>query len=449
MLTWEPGSIFAGRYEIIKSLGAGGMGAVYLARDASCPDFLVALKVLYPGVIRTQQARRRFRNEILASYRVNHPNIVRAFEYFDEQDFQAYAMEYVDGGDLASHMAQGPMKASQVLNILRQVVAGLQAVHSQGIVHRDLKPENILLTKSGVVKISDFGVARLMGGQGLTQAGALVGTPKYVAPEYIETGECDHRGDLYAIGVIAYEMLSGVSPFKADSGVTLMLERFNISTDQLSCLVPNCPLGLSRVISKSMRVQVEKRYQSAEEFGRDLERVEQGESLESEIKADQMEAGPLSSLWKRKERKSGRPGVFGTERGRKGSRWFWMFGLAALAAIAVWGGIQWRTVARKSISLQSLPQGLYEGFVDGLLGENSRYLFRVWRTEKGVYVLLGKLGCAVSVVDQSGRFNCGALEFEVTVKSMEGNNALGTIKELGWGTMGTYSLRAADVMVEK
>ncbi|RMD87581.1 MAG: serine/threonine protein kinase, partial [Candidatus Dadabacteria bacterium] len=210
---FEPGTIFGQRYEIIRCLGSGGMGVVYLACDTEYRDFLVALKLLYPGIVDSPEARERFRNEIVASYRVNHKNVVRAFEYFDSDEYQAYAMEYIAGGDLADLMEgispDNPLPEKKIADILFQISSGLNAIHSQGILHRDLKPENILLTPDGVVKINDFGVARLKGSITLTAVGAMVGTPKYVSPEYIESGHCDQRSDIYAVGIIGYELLTG------------------------------------------------------------------------------------------------------------------------------------------------------------------------------------------------------------------------------------------------
>lgn len=439
MVNWEPGSVFAGRYEIIRSLGAGGMGEVYLACDVRYRDFLVALKVLYPGVIRTREAQQRFRNEILASYRVNHPNIVRAFEYFDEKEIQAYAMEYVDGGDLSICMAAGAMEPEVVLGILKQVAAGLQAVHSQGIVHRDLKPENILLTQSGVVKISDFGVARLIGAQGVTQAGAMVGTPKYVAPEYVETGECDHRGDLYAVGVIAYEMLSGVSPFKSKSGVTLMLERFNIRASQLARLVPGCPGALSKVVSKAMRLEVERRYQSAQELAVDLEKVERGE----EVVIDSVLAriGGQSWFLGGKKQRGLRPRTVAAGAGRRRlAAALWLAVLVLATVSALWLGLNWRALTAASLTFGDLEEGLYEGVVSGLFADDSSHLLRVWRTADGAYVLLGRRGCRAAKVDNKGRFECGDLKFEAAVKTLEGRSALGTMRELGWGASAAWNL---------
>ncbi|MBN8547781.1 MAG: serine/threonine protein kinase [Deltaproteobacteria bacterium] len=294
MIGLQSGSVFAERYEILAPIGAGGMGAVYLACNPRKRDFLVALKVLDASMLNSKEALTRFRNEIVATYGVDHPNIVRAYEYFDQADFQAYAMEYVDGGTLKNFLQSGPLDPTFTTNILLQVSAGLEAVHAKSIVHRDLKPENLLMSKKGVVKISDFGVARLQGAQAVTHVGALVGTAQYVAPEYIETGECDHRGDIYALGVIGYEMLSGTSPFKSQSTVTAMLERFNNRPPALRELLAHCPPELARIVEKAMSIRIAERYQSATEMRADLERL-QHQLLFDEAEFEAPKAARLSA----------------------------------------------------------------------------------------------------------------------------------------------------------
>ena len=274
MLEIEPGSLFGGKYQITQLVGAGGMGAVYLARHPEDPSITVAVKVLYPGKIVDFESRERFRNEISALMKVDHPNVVRAIEYFDQEDLQAYAMEYVDSGDLLGRMKQGPLGLKQSIYYLKQIMAGLHAVHSTGILHRDLKPDNLLVSSDDVIKLSDFGVARLRGSAKLTLVGTMVGTPKYLSPEYVETGKCDHRGDIFAAGVIAYEMISGMSPYRSATKVSIIVERLKAEVKHLDEIIPGCPKSLSDIVAKAMDIDVDRRYQSALNMLADLEIVE-------------------------------------------------------------------------------------------------------------------------------------------------------------------------------
>ena len=271
MIDLQPGSQFHGEYEIIRQLGAGGMGAVYLARRTSKRDELVAIKVLYPGRIKNAEARERFRNEVTATFQVKHENVVRGFEYIDQEDFQAYVMEFVDGGDLLEKMKAGKLETSRVVRYLKQITAGLAAVHAQAIIHRDLKPDNLLYdATTDCLKLHDFGVARLKGANPLTMVGTMVGTPKYLSPEYVETGYCDHRGDIYAAGVIGFEMATGQSPFRSVSKLSLMVERLKTRIPPVLDVDPECPPELARIIDKAIALKVSERYQSVQAMYEDL-----------------------------------------------------------------------------------------------------------------------------------------------------------------------------------
>ena len=448
MLGLEPGTLFGERYQIIRSIGAGGMGAVYLACDPRYEDFFVALKVLYPGVIKTREARERFRNEIIASYRVNHRNVVRAYEYFDEEDTQAYAMEYVDGGDLLQRMRTGKHTGTEALHYLKQMAMGLDAIHSAGIVHRDFKPENILITKTDVIKIADFGVARLRGANTLTQAGAMVGTPKYLAPEYVETGECDHRGDIYALGVIGYELLAGQSPFRAGSRVSLMVERLKTKATPLDEYAPEAPADLVKVIEKAMRVSILQRYQSARELIDDLELIEKGEPVnieESPPSAGYTMTGLRSDIYQGVLANSSayvpEKEVNSSMLSNKLVQRAALAGLILLVAVVgfVWPKAETPQVVDKH-SVLDLPNGEYQGTVSGVLSDRGKYPFQLWRTKKGAYILLGKAHCRVEKISDQNQFSCGDLRFEIALSSVEKKSAVGTIRELGWNTKGTFSL---------
>lgn len=422
MITVQEGTLVGGKYQIDRCLGAGGMGAVYLARDVRNPDFQVALKVLYPGIIRSQEAKERFRYEINAAYRVSHENVVKAYEFFEENDLFAFAMEYVPGGDLLAQLQTGALPIEDAARVLRQVAFGLEAIHNEGIIHRDLKPENILLGENGVIKISDFGVARLTGGQNLTQDGAMVGTPKYVAPEYVETGNCDHRGDIYALGVIGYECVTGMSPFRSESKRDLIMERFTYRNGQLMQVAEHCPKAFARIIEKAMSISVSNRYQSAHDMGKDIDRFLEGES----VKISRSRIKNSAQLPSRKH----------TIRQR----------VALMMIVILIGGIGAFSAnfifdrTRGPLSLSKIPQAMYKGSFEGVLADDKEHPFGLWVTQGGVFALLGKENCSVKKVDDQDEFSCGELQFKIDVKRASTSRVSGIIRELGWGSIGTFEV---------
>jgi len=263
----QSGTIIAKRYEILKCLGAGSMGMVYSCRDCELAGRRIAMKVLFPEVAHDTIATKRFMNEVNAAYIVSHPNVVRAYEFFRDGDLVAYTMEFVDGGDLASRLAENKLiPINESLNILSQMCLGVQAIHDAQIIHRDLKPENIMLTHDGVVKIADFGIARLHNGPKLTEHGGVVGTIDYVSPEYMLNSQVDWRSDIYAIGILAYEMIAGCPPFRGDSVYATMTKRLKTDPEPLTKFRPECPKKLANIVIKAMAREPDKRFQSAYEM---------------------------------------------------------------------------------------------------------------------------------------------------------------------------------------
>ena len=272
LMSLQPGTVISGRYEVVKCLGAGSMGLVYACRHRELGGHLVAIKVLFPEVAQDKVAAARFRNEIFASYGVSHNNVVRAYEYLREGDLIAYTMEFVGGGDLADRLGKPGklMPIDEIVRLLKQMCAGVQAIHDAGIVHRDLKPENILLTTENQVKIADFGIARTGYGPKLTEHGGVVGTIDYVSPEYMLNSQVDWRSDIYALGVLAFEMITGESPFRGDSVYATMTKRLKEDPPPPSTLRPECPRELDRIVLKAMVRDPAYRYQNACEIERDL-----------------------------------------------------------------------------------------------------------------------------------------------------------------------------------
>ncbi|MCB0322637.1 MAG: serine/threonine protein kinase [Bdellovibrionales bacterium] len=289
-LNLQPGTIVNGRYEVVKCLGTGSMGMVYACRHRELAGHIVAMKVLFAEVARDEVAAARFRNEIVASYGVSHPNVVRAYEYFRDGDLIAFTMEYIGGGDLADRISSDDeIPIDEIVMMLCQMASGVQAIHDAGIIHRDLKPENILITSQGDIKITDFGIARTGTGPKLTEHGGVVGTIDYVSPEYLERGQVDRRSDIYALGVLAYEMITSVSPFKGKSVIETMTMRLRTDPEPPHHLRLDCPVALSTIILKAMARDPEERYQQAREMLEDLDALRRSRG----IRVDSSSAHPI------------------------------------------------------------------------------------------------------------------------------------------------------------
>jgi tetratricopeptide (TPR) repeat protein/predicted Ser/Thr protein kinase len=266
----QEGTILADRYEILKMLGQGGMGAVYKAKDREL-DRLVALKVIRPELAGHASILQRFKQELLLARKITHRNIIRIFDLGVADGLRFITMEFVAGQDLSSLLDERhKYTPEETVTILLQVCAALEAAHAEGVVHRDLKPQNIMIGEGGRVCVMDFGLARSMEAGGLTQAGAVMGTPAYMSPEQAKGMPADQRSDLYALGIIAYVMLTGEVPFKADSALASMLMRTQGPPTPSIQLNPGIPQALNDIVQKSMAVDPKDRYQTAAEFAKDL-----------------------------------------------------------------------------------------------------------------------------------------------------------------------------------
>ena len=267
----EPGTLLAERFEILQLLGQGGMGAVYKARDTEL-ERLVALKLIRPELASHPEILRRFKQELILAREVTHRNVIRIFDLGQAQGIKFITMEYVEGRDLKSLIHEkGKLTADEAVPIALQIAAALEAAHTAGVVHRDLKPQNVMSDKDGRVYVMDFGIARSLEHQGMTQTGALMGTPEYMSPEQAKGEKVDARSDLFALGIIFYEMLTGNSPFKADTAMAMMFKRTQVRATPLSQLNIGVPPVISDIVSKCLEIKTEERYQSAREVINDLE----------------------------------------------------------------------------------------------------------------------------------------------------------------------------------
>jgi eukaryotic-like serine/threonine-protein kinase len=267
----EPGEVLGDRYEIEKLLGEGGMGAVYKARDREL-DRSVALKLIRPELASNPSMLARFKQELLLSRQVTHKNVIRIFDLGDADGVKFITMEFVEGEDLRTLIHEKKkFSPEEAVEIMRQVCQALEAAHGTGVIHRDLKPQNIMRDQSGRILVMDFGLARTMEGDGMTQVGALVGTMEYMSPEQALAKELDQRSDLFTAGLILYELLTGKMPFKAESALASLIKRTQERAVPVSDHDGSIPGQLSGIVSKCLERDPNLRYQSAAEMLRDLD----------------------------------------------------------------------------------------------------------------------------------------------------------------------------------
>jgi serine/threonine protein kinase/tetratricopeptide (TPR) repeat protein len=267
----QPGYVLANRYEIVQLLGEGGMGSVYEARDREL-DRLVALKVIRPELAQNADALHRFKQELILARQVTHRNVIRIFDLGEADGIKFITMEYVEGQDLKALLREtGKLDPKKAAEIIEQVCRALEVAHMEGVIHRDLKPQNIMIGKQGKVSVMDFGIARSMEvGGGMTQTGALVGTPEYMSPEQAKGEKLDSRTDLFALGIIFYELLTGDSPYKADTAMATLYKRTKEAARPPVELDQGIPRALSDIVVRCLQIDKEKRYASATGILQDL-----------------------------------------------------------------------------------------------------------------------------------------------------------------------------------
>jgi eukaryotic-like serine/threonine-protein kinase len=268
------GTLFARRFEVIEELGKGGMGKVYRVFDKKVEEE-VALKLVKPEIAADREVIDRFRSELKMSRKISHRNVCRMFDLGDDEGTYYITMEYVPGEDLKSfiHRAR-QLSAGTAISVTKQVAEGLEEAHRLGIVHRDLKPSNIMIDKEGNAKIMDFGIARSLAGQGITGAGMMIGTPEYMSPEQVEGKDVDQRSDIYSLGVVLYEMVTGRRPFEGDTPLSVAHKQKYEAPEDPAKLNVQVPEDLSRVILRCLEKDKETRYQSAAELRSELTLLE-------------------------------------------------------------------------------------------------------------------------------------------------------------------------------
>src|SRR5215813_5035275 len=275
------GTVFDGRYRIIRKLGAGGMADVYLAEDQELGR-QVAIKILNDRHAADDSFIERFRREAKNAAGLSHPNIVSIYDRGEAEGTYYIAMEFLDGRSLKELIVgRGPAPIKTAIDYARQILAAVGFAHKHGIVHRDIKPHNVLVGPEGRLKVTDFGIAR-SGASQMTEVGSIIGTAQYLSPEQARGAPVDQTSDLYSVGVVLYEMLTGQVPFTGDTPLEIAMKHLSEVPKPPSELRPDVPHDLDSVVLRALAKDPADRYESAEEMDADLARVARGVSVSRE-----------------------------------------------------------------------------------------------------------------------------------------------------------------------
>jgi len=342
------GTLFNGRFRIIRKLGAGGMAEVYLAEDEELGR-KVALKVLNERHARDEQFVERFKREARNAAGLNHPNIVRVYDRGQAEGTYFISMEYLDGPTLKELLVRkGPTPPLTAIKFAREILSALAEAHKHEIVHRDIKPHNVIVSSGWNVKVADFGIARA-GASQMTEAGSIVGTAQYLSPEQARGKPVDQRSDLYSLGIVLYEMLTGKVPFTGDAAVEIAMKHLDTIPEPPSSLRPEISHELDAVVMRALAKDPDDRYSSAEEMDADLARVARGASVShrtEEAMTRALAAGSTSAMTAVVPRSAVtappappayRPPSYYEDTRRRRSPWPMLLGLIAVAIAAVGG----------------------------------------------------------------------------------------------------------------
>jgi eukaryotic-like serine/threonine-protein kinase len=257
-------------YRILEKLGGGGMGIVYKAEDTRLHR-TVALKFLPPELTRDDEAKQKFINEAQSASSLDHNNICTIHEIDETEEERLFiCMNYYEGETLKKKITKGPLKLEEAIDMTIQIAMGLQKAHEKGIVHRDIKPANIFITNDDIVKILDFGLAKLVGQTMITKTGATLGTVAYMSPEQIRGEEVDGRTDIWSLGVVLYEMITGKLPFKGEYEQAIMFAILNQEPELITDILLDIPVNIEKIIFKALSKNSSTRYLSVNDFATDI-----------------------------------------------------------------------------------------------------------------------------------------------------------------------------------
>ena len=339
-------ALFDGRYRIVRKLGSGGMADVYLAEDEELGR-RVAIKILNDRHANDDQFVERFRREAKNAAGLSHPSIVSIYDRGEAEGTYYIAMEYLDGRSLKELVvARGPLPIADAIEFTRQVLGALRFAHRKGVVHRDIKPHNVMADADGRLKVTDFGIARA-GASQMTEAGSIIGTAQYLSPEQARGAAVDQRSDLYSVGVVLYEMLTGTVPFTGDSPVEIAMRHLSDTPQPPSIKRPEIPPDLDMVVLRALAKNPEDRFQTAEEMDAELERVAQGVGVTAEtadaatavLSGAALDMAPTAITPMRRPPAAARPSYrYEDPPARRRPFWPWLLALllVVLAGIAGW-----------------------------------------------------------------------------------------------------------------
>ncbi|HEY4578359.1 MAG TPA: Stk1 family PASTA domain-containing Ser/Thr kinase, partial [Savagea sp.] len=261
------------RYELLQVIGEGGMSRVYLAKDIIL-DREVAIKILHYDFAHEDDLKKRFQREALSATSLTHPNIVDIYDVGEDGELHYLVMEYINGQTLKTYIQQkGRLTADEAVPIMKQLVSAISHAHHSGIIHRDIKPQNILMDAEGEVKITDFGIAMALNATAYTKTNSIIGTVHYLSPEQARGGIASKRSDLYSLGIVFYELLTGELPFAAESAVAIALKHLQEEIPSVRARFPDIPQSVENVILKSTAKNSNDRYLSADDMYEDLSTV--------------------------------------------------------------------------------------------------------------------------------------------------------------------------------